>query len=270
MHDDLETPAPRRSASTEQVPLEQRIAYWRDLVRSAFVALDYELDGHAPFFGEITFTKLAGLTVGTIHSNSPAVRRTVDDLRHDREWHHLVLLQRLGGSTARQDGRSAALGPGDFILLDTSRPFELRFDEHAHDITLLRLPCAVLDAQLGNIDELTATTMGAQTAAGRLLGSMVAMVGRDDAPPLEPSAALSAAAAIASTVAAALKGLPNAQALQHGALPIYRVNTGVNTGINRALDDSDDDDDHRCEEPRPLWPLGDVARRGSVPATATL
>lgn len=216
------SPAARHHVSTEQVPAGQRAAYWLETICNTLVGLEYEPDAEVTLHGEITFLRLGCLTVGNIRSNASRVRRTPERIRRDRDSYYLIQIQREGTGIVCQDGRSAVLKPGDFALHDSTRPFELVFGDHDHDVTTLRLPCSALDIHVSNIQELTATTIDGSAAAGQLLGSMVTMLARDFSR-LPAPAALSLSEAITSMVAAGLRSLPMANVKRPTSLHAYHV-----------------------------------------------
>src|SRR5262249_31684756 len=73
-----------------------------------------------------------------------------------------------GAARASQDGREADLGPGDFALLDSARPYTIAFraqDRFAH--LIYQIPRASLDARR-QAGKATALRVPAASAPGRL------------------------------------------------------------------------------------------------------
>ena len=56
-----------------------------------------------------------------------------------------------------QDGREAIVSAGQFVLYDTTRPYELRFDD-SFSQTIFQMPRKLLQQRVGSFDGLTATT----------------------------------------------------------------------------------------------------------------
>lgn len=229
--------AMRHHASTEEVAPDRRFAYWLDMICNTFVDLEYEPQAETAFHGEITSLRLGCLTVGNIRSNAARVRRTPDRIRREPDAYYLVQIQRQGTGIVCQDGRSAVLKPGDFALHDSTRPFELIFDDQGHDVTTLRVPCSALDIHVSNIHELTATAVSGSVAAGHLLASMVTMLARDFSR-LPTPAAQSLSEAIISLVAAGLRSLPVANVKRPTNLQAYHVGR-VHAYVNEHLRDPD-------------------------------
>jgi AraC-like DNA-binding protein len=200
----------------------EREAYWVDLICGHFVGLECDPPTDTKLYGELGVAQLGSMTVANVRSNALHIRRTPNHIRSESDSYYLVQIQRRGTGVVAQDGRSAVLQPGDFALHDSTRPYELTFEESGHEVTTLRLPCSVLDAHVANLHELTATTIAAAGPSGHLLGSMVSTLERDFEC-LTPAATLSIGEAVTSIIAAGLKGLPAANARRPSSLTAYHV-----------------------------------------------
>lgn len=211
-----------RSLSTTTVPQAQRTAYWLDMICAMYVHLDCEGPKEQELFGDISFNRLGSLDLTHLRSNAQRIRRTDATIRQGGEDCLLIQIQREGTCLVRQDGRQAAVSPGDFVLYDSSRPYELNFDGQHHDVFVMRLARAQFKVHVSNIEELTATTVSSQDAAGHLLLSMVETLRRDIAK-LQPSSALGVSEAITSIIAAGLRGLPGANARRLSSLQTYHL-----------------------------------------------
>ncbi len=211
-----------RVLSTESVPESQRIAYWIDMLCTTYVSLDCVVPDDRRLFGDITFNRLGSLDFTHLRANDRRIRRTEDRIRKGGEDYCLVQVQREGKCVACQDGRMALLSPGDFVLYDSTRPYELIFDDPGHDVFVIRLPRAQLESHVSNLEELTATTVGGHDATGHLLLGMAETLSRDF-DRLQPSSALGVSEAITSIVAAGLRGLPGANVRKPSNLKAYHV-----------------------------------------------
>lgn len=141
---------------------------------------------------------------------------------HDEQDRCLVQIQRGGRSVVRQDGREAMLVPGDFVIYDTTRPYELHFEDEFHDLVVMRLPRAALASHIANLEELTAMTVPHTSAAGNLLLSMVDTLQRD-LDRLHPSSVIGVSEGITSIIAAGLRSLPSANMRHASSLSAYHV-----------------------------------------------
>lgn len=112
---------PRFSNPRSAVALDQRA--WRDLLREHFVGLDVtRADGELS--GAVDSRLLGHLQMSTVSSVSQDIRRSPTLISHDSQALIQIGLIRSGRAAVDQDGRQAKLGPGDFVLYETSRPFE--------------------------------------------------------------------------------------------------------------------------------------------------
>ena len=232
MNNDLEQESAASAASSQRsrgqrltttsVPEAQRFEYWLDLICSLYVQLDCVAPRDANIFGHVEFNRLGNLDFTHLRSNSARIRRTSEQIRNETEDFCLVLIQREGRGMLRQDGRMCVMNPGDFVLTDCTRPYELMFDGDHHDVYVLRLPRKVLANHVANVEELSATTVASVCAAGQLLLTMVDTLRRDMAN-LHPASVLGVSDAITSIIGAGLRGLPEANQRKPSNLTAYHL-----------------------------------------------
>lgn len=112
---------PRFSDHKSAVAPDKRA--WRDLLREHFVSLDVtRADGDLS--GAVDSQLLGHLQMSTVASMTQDIRRSPTLIRRDSQSLIQIGLVRSGRAVVDQDGRRAELGPGDFVLYETSRPFE--------------------------------------------------------------------------------------------------------------------------------------------------
>lgn len=100
---------------------------WASLLRERFVALDLrdaETDG---FRGDVLKWALGHLMLARVSSLPQTLERSTPLVRADSRAYLQVGRIRAGRAVVRQDGREAVLGPGDFVVYETTRPFEWAF-----------------------------------------------------------------------------------------------------------------------------------------------
>lgn len=211
-----------RILSTASVPEDERFAYWLDMICAVYVQLDCEKLHDVRLFGDIEFSRVGSLDLTQLRSNARRLQRTPPQIRKTCDDYCLVQVQREGKGIVCQDGRMAVVNPGDFVMYDCTRPYELIFEESHHDVVVMRLPRVLLENHVSNLEELTATTIGSHDAAGHLLLSMVETLRRDIST-LHPSSALGVSDAITSIIAAGLRGLPGANLRKNSSLQAYHV-----------------------------------------------
>jgi len=65
----------------------------------------------------------------------------------------LVALGNNGVNGVFQDGREAVVSAGEFVIYDTTRPYELRFDD-SFSQTIFQLPRKLLQQRIGAFDRI--------------------------------------------------------------------------------------------------------------------
>ena len=210
-----------RLLTTESVDASQRFAYWADLICDAFVQLECDGPATQAFHGSIRAHSLAGIELSVVQASAQRVIRSPRQIARSSEDFFLVSLQTRGVGTVRQDGREARLAPGDFALYDSTRPYELVFDD-AFEQLVLMLPGERLRAAVRGTEQLTASAVSGRRGAGHLLIGMVRSL-RRDIDSMEPDAAAAVADGLTSVLAAGLRTLPAAHCPPPGRLAAYHL-----------------------------------------------
>jgi AraC-like DNA-binding protein len=193
--------------STAAVEERDRLAYWVEAVCDTYVQLDCTAPGEGgPFSGEIAFDQLATLGFSRVTSSAQTVRRTPTKIAMATEDYFLVSIQTAGHGCVVQDGRVAELAPGDFALYDSTRPYQLVFQEDFQQY-VLQLPGAVLRSRLRGTDKLTARKVCGNRGAGHLVISMIRSLARD-IDTLEPGSVAAVAESMENILVAGLCTLP--------------------------------------------------------------
>jgi AraC-like DNA-binding protein len=93
--------------------------------------------------------------------------RTPSRIARASEDFVLVALGTSGVNGVFQDGREAVMSAGQFVIYDTTRPYELRFDD-SFTQTIFQIPRKLLHQRVGSFDTLTATTFAGDRPLERL------------------------------------------------------------------------------------------------------
>jgi AraC-like DNA-binding protein len=221
--------------STDAVDERERFSYWLDTICEVYARLDCERPETADVYGEIDFSRLGALDLTSLRSNVCHLNRTPRQIQKSSEDFCMVQVQREGRGLVKQDGREALLVPGDFVLYDATRPYELRFDATGHHVVVLRLPRATLEPHVGNLEQLTATTVAGSCAAGHLLLTMIESLQRD-VELLHPSSVMGVSEGITSIIAAGLRSLPGANLRKASSLSSFHL-TRVKAHVTEHLRD---------------------------------
>ncbi|MEO7007556.1 MAG: AraC family ligand binding domain-containing protein, partial [Caldimonas sp.] len=204
--------------STDSVARRDRPAYWIDAICDAYVQLECEtLADGGGIDGEIRVDTLATLELSRVTATAQHVRRTAAKIARSTEDYFLVSIQTVGHGMVLQDGRSAALMPGDFALYDSTRPYDLVFEGDFQQYVLM-LPGAMLRSELRDTHRLTGQRVAGTRGAGHLMISMIRTLAQDIGT-LEPESAAAVAASVTNILIAGLRALPGGQSapLSHRA-----------------------------------------------------
>lgn len=147
---------------------------WAEMLREHFVALDVaDFDGEH-FTGAVQSSDVAHLKVATVQSTEQRIGRSRGLIRSDDSDYLQIGMIRRGRARVTQDGRECLLTPGDFVLYDTTRPFDWRFEGHPDDdswnlevFTWKRSALAFSEPEIRN---LTAIAFDGRAGVSGLLG----------------------------------------------------------------------------------------------------
>jgi AraC-like DNA-binding protein len=152
---------------TESVIPSQRLSFWQDAVCDAFVELDCASSDRESFQGKLSQSHIGTISCTQISSRAQTVRRTPARIAKATDEFVLIALEIQGRNGVFQDERETVIGPGQFVIYDTTRPYELRFDA-AFSQTVFQLPKELLRQRIGTIDMLTAVPFVSERPLERL------------------------------------------------------------------------------------------------------
>jgi AraC-like DNA-binding protein len=217
---------------TAAVPAPRRLALWQDIVCDVFVQLDCATDLDGSFRGSIVQSMLGPVSCTRVDSCRQRVLRTPSRIARASEDYVLISLGTQGYGGVVQDGREAISGPGEFVIYDTTRPYELLFDAEFSQ-TIFQVPRALLHQRMGSVAQLTATTFGTRQPIEQLAFDFLLNVSRvidqlDD----EASSRLSEQALdlVAMAFSGRLRDRSASPSVHRSAL-LYRVKTYIETHL---------------------------------------
>ncbi|HSJ40846.1 MAG TPA: AraC family transcriptional regulator, partial [Xanthobacteraceae bacterium] len=146
---------------------ERRLAVWQDIVCDTFVGLDCKSDMRGAFWGAVSQSRVGPLALTQVDSTAQRVFRTPSRIARASEDYVLLALGNHGVNGVFQDGREAIVSAGQFVIYDTTRPYELRFDD-SFSQTIFQMPRKLLQQRVGSFDGLTATTFAGDRPLERL------------------------------------------------------------------------------------------------------
>jgi AraC-like DNA-binding protein len=153
--------------TTDDLIDRDRLPFWRDLVCDTFVELECDSPARDHFSGSMTNSEIADIQFSNVQSVAQHVRRTRTKISQSDRDYYLLSVQTHGQGQLTQDGRTAVLQPGDFALYDTTRPYDLRFDDNFGQL-VLRLPRPIVTGRLAEVERLTALRVMGDRGSGML------------------------------------------------------------------------------------------------------
>jgi AraC-binding-like domain len=154
--------------STDAVAERARLEYWGEIVCKTFREADFERPREGcNFYGSIDVDDRGPIRVGRIQAAAQSVLRPPGRVAQSSHELFFLVLQLRGRGNHRQAGRGGALEPGEFALVDTTRPYDLLFPD-AFSQLVLSLPRDMLVSRLPDAQRLTACTVGARVGTGRV------------------------------------------------------------------------------------------------------
>jgi AraC-like DNA-binding protein len=150
---------------------------WYDAVSAAFVPLEAATPSAATFVGDLATTPLGVMELACVSGSPVTVNRTPRTIRAADSGYLKVSVQAHGYCVLTQDGREAALTPGDVAVYDTTRPYGLLF---AHDFQqlVLMLPRQLLSARPRDLTDVTARCISGRTGMGAVLSPFLTLLAR--------------------------------------------------------------------------------------------
>ena len=158
--------------STAELPPHRRLEYWNDLTGSAFTPLVTDPVDRRAFVGRLTRTQVGEIRLAEARSEPAIVRHSRQHVARTRDALFMLCLQLDGVSVNRQQGREAVLRYGDFHLLDSSRPYEVSFQQ-SNRMLVLSVPHPQLARRMPNPESVVAIAMSGRSGVPGLLSSLL-------------------------------------------------------------------------------------------------
>jgi AraC family transcriptional regulator, positive regulator of tynA and feaB len=119
-----------RSWNTEELPDHEQFTYWREVLCEAFVTLRPERpreQNSDRFPSRVTAHPLSTINVTTVQSKAHHVIRGDAEIRRSPHEVYFLNLQLAGRCRYETEGRETIVGPNEFAIVDSTRPYFLDF-----------------------------------------------------------------------------------------------------------------------------------------------
>lgn len=163
------------------------IDQWQEWAASTIAPIDISVRDRDDFaagwrsygLGELRLLQLLAPAQRVVHRGSGSAGSAVPSIQ--------LVYSRRGALATRIAGASFTVGPGEFVLLDNTRFYQMDMDA-PHEALDLMMPRAWIDRWVADPDVLLARPLSARSGWGAPLGSLVETMVRhlDDSPSLRP------------------------------------------------------------------------------------
>jgi AraC-like DNA-binding protein len=167
--------------STRSLARGARVAAWNEAASRYLAPMEIAPVDATSFEGEMRRADLVSMRAFDVQCLGARVRRSAAHVTQSRDATFTLDLQVTGRSVIRQAGREVFLSPGDFVLLDGTRPHEAAFESPVL-MRLLRFPAAVFRRFVGCPEDLVAIKVDGSQGNGLIASRFLAALfqGRND------------------------------------------------------------------------------------------
>lgn len=153
--------------STSVVSPKQAYEYWTDEICDNFVRITGNPIFREKFHGKIVYALIGGLDLSKLTSTAQHVYRTPRLIARESEGRLLGVIQTKGVGWIEQDGRTAMLRPGMMGFFDSTRPYNLHFEDDFEQ-TVVQFPLDEIlnEAGLRDATRVTAVSLDSRGPAG--------------------------------------------------------------------------------------------------------
>ncbi|WP_405914799.1 helix-turn-helix domain-containing protein [Streptomyces sp. NBC_00728] len=154
--------------STAPLSVSDRADFWQDAMSRTFVPLDVELHEKEPAPATIVSRRVGFMQVSTVTAGPQTLARRPRMIARDGKETVTLTLMHRGIAERSQDGRDAAVHPGQFSLSDSRRPFDKALRQ-AFSLTSFHFPRSALGVSDLELRTVTATPFGQDEPLSALL-----------------------------------------------------------------------------------------------------
>jgi AraC-like DNA-binding protein len=147
--------------TTNTLPFDQQFPFWREVLCEAFTTLDPIVPRESwsrPFSSTVAKKDLLGVAVTDGAAPAQRIVHGEAEIRRMRDDVFFLNMQLSGDLVTQQDNRTARTRPGEFCLVDSTRPYQLDFDDW-HTLSI-RIPRHLLLPGIKRPETITAIRLG--------------------------------------------------------------------------------------------------------------
>ncbi len=157
--------------STDDVPRERRLAYWREALCDHFYKVDCFPVSDRVFKGEIRTTCIKNVTFTLLRGREHKTVRTASMIRHSDEDVVLIVHQVKGTTIRSQGARTITLLPGDFTCFESTCPTASVMKGDFEQL-VLKIPGDLWNKRFGRPEQVMTRVIRSSTPLGSLLANV--------------------------------------------------------------------------------------------------
>ena len=153
-------------------PPRTRLEYFQHVVADTIVPFGLRIDADRDLRAEILTGPVGTVHVTKVSAPQMTAFRSARLIRASDPELFKIDVQVRGHTVFAQGDREAALAPGDFTLMDLSRPCRLADIENEHEVLAVKFPHAALGLRHDELARLTAVPISGRDGLGALISSL--------------------------------------------------------------------------------------------------
>lgn len=159
--------------SINNVPPQERHAYWTDLICDVFMHFDSVFLNTPPFFGNIRTCMVGNLLLFDSQSSPQYLNRSSIQIAKDNEPAFLFSVQLKGNhGWFKQGGETCHFNAGDILFGDGMEPYEVRFPEDFQHLAV-KIPSHLITERLPSVKNLPLTKIPACHPIAKMTGDYI-------------------------------------------------------------------------------------------------
>jgi AraC-like DNA-binding protein len=162
----------------EDEPPRTRLEYFQHVVADTIVPFGLRIDADRDLRAEILTGPVGTVHVTKVRAPPMTAFRSARLIRVSDPELFKIDVQVRGHTVFAQGDREAALAPGDFTLMDLSRPCRLADLEEEHEVLAVKFPHAALGLRHNELARLTAVPISGRDGLGASISSLARHMAR--------------------------------------------------------------------------------------------
>jgi AraC-like DNA-binding protein len=162
----------------EDEPQRTRLDYFRHLVADTIVPFGVRIDAEHDLRAQILTGPVGTVHVTKVRAPPMTAFRTARLIRVSDPELFKIDVQVRGRTVFAQGDREAALAPGDFTLMDLSRPCQLVDRDGEHEVLAVKFPHATLPLRHDELAQLTAVPISGTDGLGAPISTLARHMAR--------------------------------------------------------------------------------------------